>query len=49
VGVPVPNCDVFLVEEGKVQDGWPVVVDSVGGGYVSSVCEAKICSIADVD
>jgi len=47
--VLVPNYDVFLVEEGKVQYSWPLIVDWVGGGYVGGVCEVKVYCIADVD
>ena len=27
VGMPVSDCNVFLVAEGKVQYGWPAVID----------------------
>jgi len=46
--VPVPDCDLVLVEEGKVQHGWPAVVDWVGGECVGDVCQVKICCVADV-
>jgi len=29
MGVPVTDCDLILVEEGKVQHSWPAVVDWV--------------------
>ena len=47
--MPVPDCNLFLVEEDKVQYGWPVVVDWVGGGCVGVISETKICCIGDVD
>jgi len=47
--VPVPDCDVVLVEKDKVQHGWPIVVNWIEGGYVGGVCKAKICCIAEVD
>jgi len=49
VGVPVPDCDVILLEGGKVQYGWPVVLDWVRSEFVGGVSQAKICCIADVD
>jgi len=49
VGMPVPDCNVFLVEEGKVQYGWSAVVDWVGSEHVGGVSQAKICCIADVN
>ena len=49
VGVPVADCDVVLVEEGKVQHGWSAIVDWVRSECVGGVCETKICCIADVD
>jgi len=49
VGVPVPDCDMVLVEASKVQHDWPVVVDWVGGGCVGGVRDAEVCCIGDVD
>jgi len=49
VGMPVADCDLVLVEEGKVQHGWPAVVDSVRSECVGGISQAKICRIADVD
>ena len=49
VGVPVADCDLVLVEEGKVQHGWPAVIDWVRSECVGDVGQAKICCIADVD
>jgi len=49
VGMPVPDCDLVLIEEGKVQHSQPAIVDWVRGKCVGGVCEATICCIADVD
>jgi len=49
VGMPVSDCNVFLVEEGKVQYGWPAVIDWVRSECVGGVRQAKICCIADVN
>jgi len=49
VGMPVADCDLVLVEEGKVQYCWPTVVHWDGSEYIGGVCEAKICYIADLD
>jgi len=40
---------MVFVEEGKVQQGWPFVVEWVGGGCVGSIRKAKVCCIADVE
>jgi len=49
VGVPVADCDLVLVEESKVQHGWPITVDWVRSERVGGVGQVKICCIADVD
>jgi len=49
MGVPVTDCDLVLVEKGKVQHGWAVVVDWVRNECVRGVCKTKIYYIADVD
>jgi len=48
VGVSVPDCNMILIEEDKVQSGWAVVVDWVRSERVGGVSQAKICCIADV-
>jgi len=49
VGMPVSDYNLFLVEEGEVQYGWPAVVDWVRSECVGGVGQAKICCIADID
>jgi len=49
VGVPVADCDLVLVKEGKVQYGWPAVVGWVRSECVGDVCKTKISCIAYVD
>jgi len=49
VGVPVADCDLLLVEEGKVQHDWFAIVDWVRSECIGGVCEAKISCVADVD
>jgi len=49
IHVPVPDCDLVLVEEDEVQYGWPAVVEWIRSECVGSVCQAKICYIADVN
>jgi len=48
VGVPVAGCDSVLVEESKVQHGWPTVVDWVRSECVGGVCKSKVGCIVDV-
>jgi len=46
--VPVVDCDLVLVEEGKVQHSWSAVGDWVGSERIEGISQAKICRIADV-
>ena len=48
-GMPVADCNLVLVEEGKVQHGWFAVGDWVRSECVGSISQANICCIADVD